>query len=110
MRGSSSSTTGRRPAAAWRPIKGARSRRSACSTIASSVSYWRASSGGATAVDAAAEMRRRVTEKLAAGPGLTVAEIRDLLGTTRKYAVPICEYLDKAGATKRQGDLRVAAG
>jgi selenocysteine-specific elongation factor len=60
--------------------------------------------------DAAAEMRRRVTEKLAAGPGLTVAEIRDLLGTTRKYAVPICEYLDKAGVTKRNGDLRVAAG
>jgi selenocysteine-specific elongation factor len=58
--------------------------------------------------DAEAEMRRVVTEKLASGAGLTVAEIRDLLGTTRKYAVPLCEYLDRAGVTRREGDLRVA--
>jgi selenocysteine-specific elongation factor len=60
--------------------------------------------------DAEAEMRRRVTAKLAAGPGLTVAEIRDLLGTTRKYAVPLCEYLDRAEVTRREGDLRVVGG
>ena len=55
-----------------------------------------------------AEMRRRVTAKLReTGKGLTVAEIRDLLGTTRKYAVPLCEYLDKIGVTRRDGDLRV---
>jgi selenocysteine-specific elongation factor len=55
-----------------------------------------------------AEMRRRVTDKLKeSGKGLTVAEIRDLLGTTRKYAVPLCEYLDKMGVTRREGDLRV---
>jgi selenocysteine-specific elongation factor len=54
-----------------------------------------------------AEMRRLVTEKLSGGVGLTVAEIRDLLGTTRKYAVPLCEYLDRAGVTKREGDVRV---
>jgi selenocysteine-specific elongation factor len=60
--------------------------------------------------DADAEMRRRLTEKLAeGGPGLTVAEIRDLLGTTRKYAVPLCEYLDRIGVTKREGDLRLLA-
>jgi selenocysteine-specific elongation factor len=47
---------------------------------------------------------------LANGPGLTVAEIRDALGTTRKFAVPMCEYLDRAGVTKRVGDVRVAAG
>jgi selenocysteine-specific elongation factor len=58
--------------------------------------------------DADAAMRRRVTDKLAEGiPGLTVAEIRDLLGTTRKYAVPLCEYLDRTGVTRREGDLRV---
>jgi selenocysteine-specific elongation factor len=56
------------------------------------------------------EMRRRVTAELAeGGPGLTVAEIRDLLGTTRKYAVPLCEYLDRVGVTRRAGDLRVPA-
>jgi selenocysteine-specific elongation factor len=59
--------------------------------------------------DTDAEMRRRVTERLRSGPGATVAEIRDLLGTTRKFAVPICEYLDRVGLTKRDGDLRVLA-
>jgi selenocysteine-specific elongation factor len=60
-------------------------------------------------IDAEADMRRRVLEKLAQGNGLTVAEIRDLLGTTRKYAVPLCEYLDRVGVTRREGDLRFAA-
>jgi selenocysteine-specific elongation factor len=57
--------------------------------------------------DTEAEMRRRITARLQTGPGLTVAEIRDLLGTTRKYAVPLCEYLDRIGLTRREGDLRV---
>lgn len=58
--------------------------------------------------DADADMRRLVNERLGkqAG-GLTVAEIRDLLGTTRKYAVPLCEYLDRVGVTRREGDVRV---
>ena len=51
----------------------------------------------------------RVTERLQTGPGATVAEIRDLLGTTRKFAVPLCEYLDRVAVTKREGDLRVLA-
>lgn len=62
--------------------------------------------------DAEAEMRRRVAERLREGVGLTVAEIRDLLGTTRKFAVPLCEYLDRVGLTRREADLRflVTAG
>jgi selenocysteine-specific elongation factor len=60
--------------------------------------------------DVEAEMRRLVREKLAEGKGLTVAEIRDLLGTTRKYAVPLCEYLDRVGVTRREGDVRLAVG
>ncbi len=59
--------------------------------------------------DASAEMLKRVKEKLAGGGSATVAEIRDLLGTTRKYAIPLCEYLDRTGTTKRVGDLRLLA-
>jgi selenocysteine-specific elongation factor len=59
--------------------------------------------------DIEADMRRRVTQRLASGPGATVAELRDLLGTTRKYAIPFCEYLDRIGVTRRDGDLRVLA-
>ena len=51
-------------------------------------------------------MRRLISNKLSSGLGVTVAEIRDLLGTTRKYAVPLCEYLDRIGLTRREGDLR----
>ena len=36
----------------------------------------------------------------------TVAQIRDALGTTRRYAIPLCEWLDSIGATRRQGDQR----
>ena len=59
--------------------------------------------------DTEAEMRRLIAERLQEGPGLTVAEIRDILGTTRKYAVPLCEYLDRVGVTRREGDLRLLA-
>ncbi len=47
-------------------------------------------------------LRTFISEK---GP-FTVAQFRDLVGTTRKYAVPLLEYLDRSGFTTRQGDLR----
>ena len=56
--------------------------------------------------DAETELRRRVSDRLADGSTLTMAELRDLLGTTRKYAVPIGEYLDRIGLTRREGDVR----
>jgi selenocysteine-specific elongation factor len=37
---------------------------------------------------------------------MTVAEFRDLLGTTRKYALPLLEYLDSNRVTLRVGDIR----
>jgi selenocysteine-specific elongation factor len=52
------------------------------------------------------ELRRRVRERLADGSAITMSELRDLLGTTRKYAVPIGEYLDRIGLTRREGDVR----
>jgi selenocysteine-specific elongation factor len=59
---------------------------------------------------AAADLRDRVVTALRQSPGgLTVSAVRDLLGTTRKYAVPFCEYLDRVGVTRRQGDFRVLA-
>lgn len=57
-------------------------------------------------VEIEAELCKRVTERLADGSALTMAELRDLLGTTRKYAVPIGEYLDRIGLTLRDGDVR----
>ncbi len=46
-----------------------------------------------------------------AGPaGMTVSALRERLGTSRKYAVPLVEYLDSRGLTVRRGDVRVARG
>jgi selenocysteine-specific elongation factor len=57
--------------------------------------------------DIECDIRDRLQTALAqASQGMTLSEIRELLGTTRKYAVPICEYLDKIGFTRRSGDLR----
>jgi selenocysteine-specific elongation factor len=39
-------------------------------------------------------------------PSMTVAEFRDILGTTRKYALPFLEYLDSHKITLRVGDVR----
>jgi selenocysteine-specific elongation factor len=54
-------------------------------------------------------LRDTLRERMADGTGMTVSQIREILGTTRKYAVPICEYLDQIGYTVREGDLRVLA-
>jgi selenocysteine-specific elongation factor len=56
--------------------------------------------------EAEAEMCRRVADRLANGDPMTMAELRDLLQTSRKFAVPIAEYLDRIGWTERAGDLR----
>jgi selenocysteine-specific elongation factor len=40
---------------------------------------------------------------------LRLGEMKDLWGTTRKFAVPLAEYLDRAGFTQREGDKRILA-
>lgn len=54
------------------------------------------------------QLHERMTAALAGSRGLTMAEIRDLLETSRKYALPMCEYLDRIGLTRRKGDLRIS--
>ena len=41
---------------------------------------------------------------------MSVSAFRDLVGTTRKYAVPLLNYFDNKGVTVRKGDVRVLAG
>jgi selenocysteine-specific elongation factor len=60
--------------------------------------------------DAEASMRAKVAAHLQGLPqGMTMAELRDVLGTSRKYAVPIGEHLDRVGLTRRDGDVRFLA-
>ncbi len=53
-------------------------------------------------------VERAVAEIRAAGPaGLTVSALRERLGTSRKYAVPLVEHLDARRITRRVGDVRI---
>jgi selenocysteine-specific elongation factor len=40
------------------------------------------------------------------GDTLTVAQVRDTFGSSRKYALAFMEYLDSEGITLRDGDVR----
>lgn len=53
------------------------------------------------------EMVERLTRHLEDGKPITVAKVRDLFGTSRKYAVAFLEETDRRRITKRIGDARV---
>ena len=58
------------------------------------------------AVEAAAEVVARL---LASSPeGVATTVVRQALGTTRKYALPLLALLDAMGITRRREDVRVA--
>ena len=40
-------------------------------------------------------------------PTMSLAEFRDMLGTSRKYVLLILDHLDQQKITKLQGDVRV---
>jgi selenocysteine-specific elongation factor len=40
--------------------------------------------------------------------GITVSAFREGMGTSRKYALPLLEWFDQRGLTRRSGDLRFA--
>ncbi len=59
--------------------------------------------------DAVTEAARVVARLLIDKPeGVTVAEVREAWGTTRKYALALLARLDSTGITRRRGDLRIA--
>lgn len=53
------------------------------------------------------EIQARVVDYIRQEGSIDVGVLRDLLGTTRKYALPILEYLDQIEVTRRVGDGRV---
>jgi selenocysteine-specific elongation factor len=60
----------------------------------------------ASAVDAAA---RVVAGVLASSPeGVTASRLREALGTSRKFLLPLLSHLDATGVTRRRGDVRIA--
>ncbi len=56
------------------------------------------------------DMQQRIIAHLRAQGTVTLAEVRDLFGASRKYAQALLESLDQRGVTRRVGDARVLRG
>jgi selenocysteine-specific elongation factor len=52
------------------------------------------------------QLLERLREHFSAGSEIGVGDFKELLGLTRKYAVPLLEYLDAEGYTKRRDNAR----
>ena len=58
--------------------------------------------------DTLAQLKARLADhKKAKGERISVPAFKDLTGISRKYAIPLLEYLDRERVTRRAGDERV---
>lgn len=52
-------------------------------------------------------VRRRLQDEFPQGRAFTVPQFKDLFGISRKFAIPVLEYLDRERFTRRTGDTRI---
>jgi selenocysteine-specific elongation factor len=52
------------------------------------------------------ELRRLVAAQKTKSPRMDVAVFKEITGVSRKYAIPLLEYLDRERVTRRVGDVR----
>jgi len=57
--------------------------------------------------DALEGLRKRMVAQKTITPKIDVARFKDLTGVSRKYAIPLLEYLDREHVTRRVGDERI---
>jgi selenocysteine-specific elongation factor len=53
------------------------------------------------------DLRQLMAAQKAKTPKIDVPAFKDLIGVTRKYAIPLLEYLDQQRVTRRVGDERI---
>lgn len=63
-----------------------------------------------TALDDLIERLREFAATNASHPSIDVATFKDLAGVSRKYAIPLLEFLDRERITRREGDRRIILG
>ncbi len=56
---------------------------------------------------ALADLRKSLAAQKQTSPRLDVARFKELTGVSRKYAIPLLEYLDRERVTRRVGEARV---
>jgi selenocysteine-specific elongation factor len=59
------------------------------------------------ATSAYREMTDRIMEHIRSNQSITVADARTMFDSSRKYVLPLLEYLDQQRITRRVGDARV---
>jgi len=52
------------------------------------------------------DLRHKIVALKASAPRIDVARFKDMTGVSRKYAIPLLEYLDRERVTRRVGDER----
>jgi selenocysteine-specific elongation factor len=52
------------------------------------------------------DLRRQMVAYKAKSAKIDVAKFKEMTGVTRKYAIPLLEYLDRERVTRRVGDVR----
>jgi selenocysteine-specific elongation factor len=52
------------------------------------------------------QLRRQIANQKSKSPRIDVAQFKELTGVSRKYAIPLLEYLDRERVTRRVGDMR----
>jgi selenocysteine-specific elongation factor len=57
--------------------------------------------------DSLTDLRKRMVAEKTKSPRIDVAGFKDITGVTRKYAIPLLEYLDREHVTRRVGDERI---
>jgi len=55
------------------------------------------------------QLKKEMAQAIKERGGLAVADVRTMIDSSRKYVVPLVEFLDRIGFTKRVGDQRVLA-
>ena len=58
-------------------------------------------------VSALDELKKTLRAHATKEPSIDVPTFKDLAGVSRKYAIPLLEYLDRERVTRREGDRRV---
>jgi selenocysteine-specific elongation factor len=53
------------------------------------------------------DLRRKIAALKTTAPKIDVGRFKDMTGVSRKYAIPLLEYLDRERVTRRVGDERV---
>ena len=53
------------------------------------------------------ELKKKLTNYKQENPQIDVRDFKELTGLSRKYAIPLLEYLDRERITRRTGELRL---